>query len=63
MWLKCNSCSQVGLEYVDKSAIFEVEMCEPDADYREDDCLFQCLADRFADEFGCIHSRYTRNRI
>ena len=53
----------MGLEYVDKSAIFEVEMCEPDADYREDDCLFQCLADRFADEFGCIHSRYTRNRI
>ena len=48
---------QVSLEYVDKSATFEKEKCEPDADYREDDCLYQCLMDKYARKFGCVHSR------
>jgi hypothetical protein len=47
----------VQLEYVDKTNVFESAKCEPDEDYKEDGCLYQCLTDKFVQQFGCIHTR------
>lgn len=43
-------------ETLDKTRIQHVEGCL-DQEYIEDECLNQCLLDRFISRFGCLHVR------
>ena len=48
-------------ETMDKTSVAKIEGCEPDEDYSEDNCLQDCMAEKFVEEFGCLNANLKRN--
>ena len=50
-------------EVVDKSNTQKISKCKTYNKWTEDDCLNECLANSFVQEFGCLHSRLSRLKL
>ena len=46
-------------ETMDKTSVAEIEGCEPDEDYNEDNCLEDCMAEKFVEK--CLNANLERN--
>ena len=44
-------------EIIDKTKTKNVFNCKAEHEYQEDECLKNCLVDRFIKEVGCLHAR------